>query len=74
MPSITLRDGCRLRKDWGAGHPVVLLHGWPLSSDSLDALSLAIAEAGMRAGSYGLFASHAERLARDVIGFLERGG
>lgn len=21
-------------KDWGQGEPVVLIHGWPLSSDS----------------------------------------
>jgi non-heme chloroperoxidase len=39
-------------KDWGHGHPVILLHGWPLSSDSFDDLSLAIAKSGMRAIAY----------------------
>jgi pimeloyl-ACP methyl ester carboxylesterase len=36
-------------KDWGLGRPVILLHGWPLSSDTFDDLSLAIAKNGMRA-------------------------
>jgi pimeloyl-ACP methyl ester carboxylesterase len=53
MAHITTRDGVRLRiKDWGQGRPVVLLHGWPLSSDTFDDLALAIANAGFRAISY----------------------
>ena len=39
-------------KDWGQGRPVIMMHGWPLSADSFDDLSLAIAEAGMRAIAY----------------------
>ena len=53
MAHITTRDGVRLRiKDWGQGRPVVLLHGWPLSSDTFDDLALAIADAGFRAIAY----------------------
>lgn len=53
MAFITTRDGVRLyTKDWGQGRPVILMHGWPLSADSFDDLSLAIAEAGMRAIAY----------------------
>ena len=39
-------------KSWGKGRPVVLLHGWPLSSDTFDALSMALAYAGLRAIAY----------------------
>ena len=53
MPIITTRDGVPLYvKDWGAGRPVVLLHGWPLSADTFDDLGMAIAAAGMRAIAY----------------------
>ncbi len=53
MPHITTRDHVRLyAKDWGAGRPVILMHGWPLSSDTFDDLGMAIADAGMRAIAY----------------------
>ncbi len=53
MPHITTRDNVTLyTKDWGAGRPVILMHGWPLSSDTFDDLGMAIAEAGMRAIAY----------------------
>jgi pimeloyl-ACP methyl ester carboxylesterase len=53
MSTITTRDGVALYvKDWGAGRPVVLLHGWPLSADTFDDLGMAIAGAGMRAIAY----------------------
>jgi pimeloyl-ACP methyl ester carboxylesterase len=53
MATITTRDGVALYvKDWGKGRPVVLLHGWPLSSDTFDDLAMAIADAGMRAIAY----------------------
>lgn len=50
MPYATAKDGTRLYyKDWGEGRPVVLIHGWPLSSDTFDDVSLALAENGYRA-------------------------
>ncbi|MDZ4817791.1 MAG: alpha/beta hydrolase [Planctomycetota bacterium] len=53
MTYITTNDGVQLYlKDWGQGRPVVMAHGWPLSADTFDDLSMAVAEAGMRAISY----------------------
>jgi non-heme chloroperoxidase len=53
MSTITTRDGVALYvKDWGAGRPVILIHGWPLSADTFDDLGMAIAGAGMRAIAY----------------------
>lgn len=53
MPTIETRDGTRLyAKVWGDGPPVVLIHGWPLSSDSWDPITQAIAESGFRAIAY----------------------
>jgi pimeloyl-ACP methyl ester carboxylesterase len=47
------RDGTQLYvKTWGEGQPVVLIHGWPLSSDSWDPVSHALAEAGYKAIAY----------------------
>jgi pimeloyl-ACP methyl ester carboxylesterase len=39
-------------KDWGAGRPVILLSGWPLSADSWDDQAMAIAGAGFRVIAY----------------------
>ena len=53
MSYVTTKDGIKLFvKEWGTGRPVVMAHGWPLSADSFDDLSVAIANAGMRAISY----------------------
>jgi non-heme chloroperoxidase len=50
MPYITTPDGVEIfYKDWGSGEPVVLSHGWPLSSDSWEAQQLFLAENGFRA-------------------------
>lgn len=50
MPYATARDGTRIYyKDWGSGPPVVLVHGWPLSSDTFDDAAYALAENGFRA-------------------------
>jgi non-heme chloroperoxidase len=50
MPYATAKDGTRLYyKDWGSGRPVVLIHGWPLSGDTFDDVSVALAERGFRA-------------------------
>lgn len=53
MPMIETRDGTQLYvKSWGEGPPVVLIHGWPLSGDSWDPVSHALAEAGFAAIAY----------------------
>lgn len=53
MTRIKTRDGAQLYvKDWGAGDPVILIHGWPLSSDSWDPVSDALANAGHRVIAY----------------------
>ncbi len=53
MSHVKTADGTTLYvKDWGAGRPVVLMHGWPLSADSWDDQAMAIADAGMRAIAY----------------------
>ncbi len=53
MSKVHTRDGTKLYcKDWGQGRPVILIHGWPLSSDSWDDIAKPIADAGMRAIFY----------------------
>lgn len=53
MPMIDTRDGTRLYvKSWGQGPAVVLIHGWPLNSDSWDPVMHALAQAGYRAIAY----------------------
>ena len=53
MPYVKTKDGTDLYvKDWGAGRPVILLHGWPLTADSWDDQAMAIANAGYRAIAY----------------------
>lgn len=53
MPYIETRDGTEIYvKEWGEGRPVVLIHGWPLSGDSWDPVSNALADAGMRVIAY----------------------
>lgn len=53
MPFITTQDNTKLYvKDWGAGRPVILIHGWPLSADSWDDQAMALADAGFRAIAY----------------------
>lgn len=53
MPYLTLPDQTRLYlKDWGAGAPVILLSGWPLSADSWDDQALVLAGSGFRVIAY----------------------
>ena len=53
MGTIKTKDGTELYyKEWGAGRPVILIHGWPLSADSWDFQAMAIAEAGFRVIAY----------------------
>ena len=50
MPYATARDGTNIYyKDWGSGTPVVLVHGWPLTSDTFDDTALHLADSGYRA-------------------------
>ncbi|MDR7275356.1 alpha/beta fold hydrolase [Catenuloplanes atrovinosus] len=49
MTYVTTPDGTQIfLKDWGAGRPVVLSHGWPLNSDSWEAQALHLASNGYR--------------------------
>ena len=44
MGYVTVADGAQIfYKDWGAGRPVVLSHGWPLHADSWEAQALFLA-------------------------------
>lgn len=53
MPRITTKDGTSLYyKDWGEGCPVIMIHGWPLSADSWDDISVALVEGGYRVIAY----------------------
>jgi len=53
MHMIEARDGTHLySKVWGEGRPVVLIHGWPLSADSWDPVTDALAHAGYKAIAY----------------------
>jgi pimeloyl-ACP methyl ester carboxylesterase len=53
MPIIETRHGTQLyTKSWGEGRPVLLIHGWPLSADSWDPVTHALAEAGFKAIAY----------------------
>jgi non-heme chloroperoxidase len=49
MGYLTAADSAQIfYKDWGAGRPVVLSHGWPLNADSWEAQALMLASNGYR--------------------------
>lgn len=49
MSYFKTKDGTAIYyKDWGAGQPVVLSHGWPLCSDSWEAQMFHLASNGFR--------------------------
>jgi len=53
MNYVTTQDNTKLYvKDWGSGKPVIMMSGWPLTADSWDDQSMAIADAGFRAIAY----------------------
>ena len=50
MPFITTSDGTQIYyTDWGTGQPVILSHGWPLSSDAWAVELKLLADHGYRA-------------------------
>lgn len=53
MSYIDTPDGAKLfTLDWGAGPPVVLIHGWPLSSDMWEYQMAELPHRGMRCIAY----------------------
>lgn len=52
MHIVETADAHLYTKAWGEGRPVILIHGWPLSADSWDPISQALADAGYKAISY----------------------
>jgi non-heme chloroperoxidase len=53
MPYIEANDHTRLHyNDWGAGDPVVFLHGWVLGADIWEYQTVPLATAGMRCIAY----------------------
>jgi pimeloyl-ACP methyl ester carboxylesterase len=53
MPFIDAADKTTLfYNDWGAGKPVVLIHGWPLNSDMWEYQSVFLASQGFRVIAY----------------------
>ena len=50
MPTITTQDGVEIfYQDFGTGRPVVLSHGWPLSSEAWELELKLLADNGYRA-------------------------
>jgi non-heme chloroperoxidase len=53
MPYIKVADGSDIHyRDWGAGAPVVLIHGWPLNADMWEKQSVYLVERGFRVIAY----------------------
>jgi non-heme chloroperoxidase len=53
MHQVTTADKTTLYvKDWGAGRPVILISGWPFSSDSWDDQAIVLAGSGYRVIAY----------------------
>ena len=53
MHHVTMPDKTTLYvKDWGAGKPVILLAGWPLTADSWDDQAMVLAGSGCRVIAY----------------------
>ena len=53
MPYLKAQDGTELYYyDWGTGAPIVLIHGWPLTSASWESQARVIAESGFRVIAY----------------------
>jgi non-heme chloroperoxidase len=53
MPYVKAKDGTEIYYyDWGTGLPVVLIHGWPLTSASWEYQARVLAESGFRVVAY----------------------
>jgi non-heme chloroperoxidase len=53
MPYIQAKDGTELYYyDWGTGAPIILIHGWPLTSASWEHQARILAENGYRVIAY----------------------
>ena len=53
MPLVEASDGTKIHyQDWGKGAPLVLIHGWPLSSAMWEKQALFLVEHGFRVISY----------------------
>jgi len=53
MPYVETRDGTQLYyKDWGAGRPVVFIHGWPLNADMWEYQMPVLGAQGLRCVAY----------------------
>ena len=53
MPYLTTSDGTEIfYNDWGTGRPVILIHGWPLSSDMWEHQATFLVEHGLRVIAY----------------------
>ena len=53
MPYVKAQDGTEIYyKDWGTGAPVILIHGWPLSSEMWEHQAQFLAHHGLRVIAY----------------------
>jgi len=53
MPKLQTSDGVDIfYNDWGAGRPVILIHGWPLSGAMWEYQTAALVDAGYRVIAY----------------------
>jgi len=53
MPTVKTRDHTEIYyKDWGAGKPIVLCHGWPLNADMWEYQMNFLASRGLRCVAY----------------------
>jgi pimeloyl-ACP methyl ester carboxylesterase len=72
MAFLKTTDGVNLfYNDWGAGRPVVLIHGWPLDADMWSEQAVFLAERGVRVVAYDRrgFGRSDQTSARSSTGF-----